>query len=182
MAIWGSSPRVRGKLTRAAASLQVVGLIPARAGKTPTPPSPAPSSWAHPRACGENVVWEGVGMRAPGSSPRVRGKPGPGLQEAARGGLIPARAGKTSISFAAPRCPPAHPRACGENMQQSAGAVESVGSSPRVRGKLAVGGAQVVDDGLIPARAGKTTRAATPKPGCAAHPRACGENPTASRP
>ncbi|EFW09847.1 hypothetical protein HMPREF9005_1171 [Actinomyces sp. oral taxon 178 str. F0338] len=50
-----------------------------------------------------------------GSSPRVRGKPRAGLQEAARGGLIPARAGKTRRATRRGWAPWAHPRACGEN-------------------------------------------------------------------
>ena len=70
----GSSPRVRGKLVVLENAAPCPRLIPARAGKTRPSSDASTPSWAHPRACGENVVWEGVGMRAPGSSPRVRGK------------------------------------------------------------------------------------------------------------
>ena len=70
----------------------------------------------------------------------------------------------------------AHPRVCGENKGVAVLGKGMKGSSPRVRGKL-IGCAGVrVDDGLIPACAGKTVNI----PHCIceepAHPRACGEN------
>ena len=51
-----------------------------------------------------------------------------------------------------------------------------LGSSPRVRGKRHEGVGGVNDDGLIPARAGKTFQPAPRPLRGAAHPRACGEN------
>ena len=65
---------------------------------------------------------------------------------------------------------------CGENKGVAVLGKGMKGSSPRVRGKL-IGCAGVrVDDGLIPACAGKTVNI----PHCIceepAHPRACGEN------
>ena len=50
-----------------------------------------------------------------GSSPRGRGKQRIGLQSEEKGGLIPARAGKTAIMGPASIPPAAHPRAGGEN-------------------------------------------------------------------
>ena len=50
------------------------------------------------------------------------------------------------------------------------------GSSPRVRGKQVQDGGQCAARGLIPARAGKTARAACGRAASRAHPRACGEN------
>ena len=69
-----------------------------------------------------------------------------------------------------------HPHMCEENTYQIPVWICGPGSSPRVRGKL-IGCAGVrVDDGLIPACAGKTVNI----PHCIceepAHPRACGEN------
>ena len=51
---------------------------------------------------------------------------------------------------------PAHPRACGENVQEVSLVSIPAGSSPRVRGKLGEARSVVGLDGLIPARAGKT--------------------------
>ena len=51
-----------------------------------------------------------------------------------------------------------------------------MGSSPRGRGKPRTHGAHARADGLIPARAGKTTRRRASPPTSRAHPRAGGEN------
>ena len=133
----GSSPRVRGKLCWRSLLLlrgglipacagktlvricipSIWGLIPACAGKTRAPTRAPGGRGAHPRACGENRSTALLCRPASGSSPRVRGKPRAGLQEAARRGLIPACAGKTP--FPPPRCRGswAHPRVCGENIR-----------------------------------------------------------------
>ena len=50
----GSSPRGRGKLAAAGVPIRLIGLIPARAGKTPSTASLSTSRPAHPRAGGEN--------------------------------------------------------------------------------------------------------------------------------
>ena len=53
-----------------------------------------------------------------------------------------------------------------------------MGSSPRMRGKLGVGGGGEPWLGLIPAHAGKTSDASGDAQQPPAHPRACGENPS----
>ena len=117
-----------------------------------------------------------VVTREAGSSPRVRGKQRSGARSGGAGGLIPARAGKTGQSSHDEGAPRAHPRACGENLQDGTLSMNNLGSSPRVRGKPRVGSAVPNAGRLIPARAGKTSpnRGGTPPPW--AHPRACGEN------
>ena len=172
----GSSPRVRGKPIEQQFLRARVGLIPARAGKTPSTTSPKKARPAHPRACGENIKTTAPPAIEAGSSPRVRGKLPARSVHVPAPGLIPARAGKT------PTSPPdrtrswAHPRACGENDAAAEGAWVPVGSSPRVRGKPV----QVIPDirlvGLIPARAGKTAMRTGAGADTGAHPRACGEN------
>ena len=113
----GSSPRVRGKRRQRRRGRSVLGLIPARAGKTRScAPSTTPRT-AHPRACGENLARRGRGSLGGGSSPRVRGKRAGGGARGGACGLIPARAGKTSSSGPRPLNWTAHPRACGENIQ-----------------------------------------------------------------
>ena len=70
----------------------------------------------------------------------------------------------------------AHPRACGENdiLEDCADLLD--GSSPRVRGKLVGDLVEPDAQGLIPARAGKTTPPTREPRPPRAHPRACGEN------
>ena len=172
----GSSPRVRGKPCLDPQSLSPAGLIPARAGKTPTVAAPLSLGAAHPRACGENSSYHSRPRAPKGSSPRVRGKPVIARSDQRVQRLIPARAGKTPP----PRCLSgplrAHPRACGENGNRNPTTRTPPGSSPRVRGKPRAGEGEPPRLGLIPARAGKTARARPPASLMRAHPRACGEN------
>ena len=176
MARLGSSPRVRGKLDRAAARGVGDGLIPARAGKTAQTPAIRSECRAHPRACGENSALPLRGRRVAGSSPRVRGKPPRRRRSAVNVGLIPARAGKTSLTPPETPSDTAHPRACGENDSRMVLGPSIRGSSPRVRGKRHRGSPHSVRSGLIPARAGKTQADRVCLFECQAHPRACGEN------
>ena len=172
----GSSPRVRGKLHENAWFPVVVGLIPARAGKTSTITVSRAVVTAHPRACGENPDGGKYTAGQTGSSPRVRGKPGALVLDEGLRGLIPARAGKTPTSWGTKSASAAHPRACGENPSAVGFGSSALGSSPRVRGKQCGGRSWSRCIGLIPARAGKTNgRTAAARSG-PAHPRACGEN------
>ena len=175
----GSSPRVRGKLSARPPGGIGRGLIPARAGKTWASRSLVCGKRAHPRACGENTAWAACWGTTPGSSPRVRGKPVVLQARPCRGGLIPARAGKTPHPQRKDYRPWAHPRACGENSPDRFQALRGVGSSPRVRGKRPCLVEARVTVGLIPARAGKTSPSMVSAGPNAAHPRACGENSNA---
>ena len=172
----GSSPRVRGKPRRSRPARPVRGLIPARAGKTFLFSQLHQYGTAHPRACGENLSPVPAGWAQDGSSPRVRGKRTEDLGGDHRGGLIPARAGKTHRPRHSVLLPWAHPRACGENLRDAGAAVWEMGSSPRVRGKRPPGNPHTRRAGLIPARAGKTRAPDAAEPAARAHPRACGEN------
>ena len=70
--------------------------------------------------------------------------------------LIPARAGKTPNSRWTARRSRAHPRAGGENLPTVNAWPTASGSSPRGRGKQQADDFNLLRQGLIPARAGKT--------------------------
>ena len=92
-----------------------VRLIPAHAGKTFAAALPRPLVTAHPRSRGENDNQLPSKEVQAGSSPLTRGKREGVPIHVNGGGLIPAHAGKTSIT---PRYQPrttAHPRSRGEN-------------------------------------------------------------------
>ena len=177
----GSSPRGRGKRGVDGRAESLIGLIPARAGKTAEFTGRDGQRQAHPRAGGENVVAETKNFSRAGSSPRGRGKQRPSVWPRPVHGLIPARAGKTQDSPPAGGGSRAHPRAGGENWAKSALVRTSVGSSPRGRGKrppvYPAGHAR----GLIPARAGKTSGDRRRTRRSPAHPRAGGENALSPR-
>ena len=71
---------------------------------------------------------------------------------------------------------PAHPRACGENFPCPWIVSSLAGSSPRMRGKRSSLRSNLMEDGLIPAHAGKTRGEGEKGARERAHPRACGEN------
>ena len=154
----GSSPRVRGKRGHCLRFWFLCGLIPACAGKTSIIHAMTPAASAHPRVCGENLPAARVEIRRAGSSPRVRGKLATPRRHGACYRLIPACAGKTGGRDVAAPEPPAHPRVCGENLIPSIRPEIIFGSSPRVRGKLALLSAGDNLNRLIPACAGKTAR------------------------
>ena len=133
--MWGSSPRMRGKRVFASGARPVLRLIPAHAGKTNLVPTPVKFTWAHPRACGENLKFGSVGSEMEGSSPRMRGKLGGLEDEMLLLRLIPAHAGKTIQGRPSNGAGWAHPRACGENLNNPASSSPVRGSSPRMRGK-----------------------------------------------
>ena len=152
----GSSPLTRGKHSDETLSFHPARLIPAHAGKT----------------CRRGEV----PPRGFGSSPLTRGKPRRGDRPRARCGLIPAHAGKTTTSASSPSSRPAHPRSRGENLEQSTGAIEAVGSSPLTRGKRAGQRGPPGLPRLIPAHAGKTAPLSRVYLLMEAHPRSRGEN------
>ena len=111
----GSSPLTRGKRGDEWVHASVFRLIPAHAGKTPTPWTSPTWPPAHPRSRGENhavLLGDDSGF---GSSPLTRGKRVPGAEVRHRSGLIPAQAGKTTDTKVRAIVGEAHPRSRGEN-------------------------------------------------------------------
>ena len=91
----GSSPLARGKLEHVFLRNDIPRLIPARAGKTHRWGGCDRDLGAHPRSRGENEDSGTQTSHLTGSSPLARGKRPRECPHAPRGGLIPARAGKT---------------------------------------------------------------------------------------
>ena len=111
---------------------------------------------AHPRRCGENLLWLVSQVLPCGSSPQVRGKRIRKNVVNCWGRLIPAGAGKTSRYVDILSVLPAHPRRCGENALCYLSHRRAAGSSPQVRGKQLYDRASLHGFRLIPAGAGKT--------------------------
>ena len=172
----GSSPLTRGKPSCTIHCARCIGLIPAHAGKTPTPEPTVDAPVAHPRSRGENMHQRARSDRGRGSSPLTRGKPRPSNGHHPRAGLIPAHAGKTCFPYPSRVSIRAHPRSRGENRFVSKSDNVQSGSSPLTRGKLPCGRLCCRYPGLIPAHAGKTSTFPTPDSLTRAHPRSRGEN------
>ena len=138
--------------------------------------------WAHPRSRGEHEENPPHPQNRPGSSPLARGTLVDVVKKPVKWGLIPARAGNTRAArvFIASRR--AHPRSRGEHISPRTNMRSRRGSSPLARGTPSLDLTDDMGKGLIPARAGNTTR--QPYRNCrpGAHPRSRGEHPGAGRP
>ncbi len=154
----GSSPLARGALFLSVGSHRARGLIPARAGSTPTFRLVGLLDWAHPRSRGEHASDAAVGDHAVGSSPLARGARGTLNVRLKICGLIPARAGSTPRRSLPEAMTRAHPRSRGEHSEEIDFATPEPGSSPLARGARMSLKSDRIAYGLIPARAGSTPR------------------------
>ena len=172
----GSSPRVRG--TRLCYRVDPIShrFIPAGAGNTPAAAHAPACTSVHPRGCGEHKQAHFGNQGRSGSSPRVRGTPP--IRPAIYGGwrFIPAGAGNTRSLQTSRMLNPVHPRGCGEHYPVAAGLVRKGGSSPRVRGTLAMVAVVGLRQRFIPAGAGNTGCSQKGGQHATVHPRGCGEH------
>ncbi len=174
--LWGLSPLARGKRSLPRSSTVSPGPIPAGAGETRGHAQTSSAIRAYPRWRGGNedngvAIFDLVGL-----SPLARGKrmarrvPGRSI------GPIPAGAGETKRSPAAPAILTAYPRWRGGN---DAGATYDEpldGLSPLARGKPSAMDFFPYRMGPIPAGAGETARRSSSLPGAGAYPRWRGGN------
>jgi len=170
----GSSPLARGGRAVGQPDLLLTGLIPARAGRTRRRGPCSPSRRAHPRSRGADFLIDFAALLCPGSSPLARGGHLLGLDDRGHPGLIPARAGRTRRSTIPSGVLRAHPRSRGADSPLTSPCVWVWGSSPLARGGHHDRCPSAARPGLIPARAGRTARAALPAPRGRAHPRSRG--------
>ena len=155
-AMFGSSPLARGLLDVVRAFEVGAGIIPARAGFTPSGSRPRPGAPDHPRSRG--VYESGVRARLyrGGSSPLARGLRDPRRLRRDDAGIIPARAGFTQ-DCGGPGAPGRdHPRSRGVYLASLPISVDDRGSSPLARGLPGVPADQRGRPRIIPARAGFT--------------------------
>ena len=134
--IAGSSPLARGLPRRSSERMSSMGIIPARAGFTPTVTTHTRYRRDHPRSRGVYVPKVVCPWQRPGSSPLARGLP--------RGGT----------RWPAGR--PDHPRSRGVYPRPRRRGSSSWGSSPLARGLHRIARMSANGIGIIPARAGFT--------------------------
>ena len=109
----------------------------------------------------------------------MRGKPPLALFAGVLQRNIPAYVGKTASSTTTVSPGEEHPRVCGENAGETAGAKLGGGTSPRMRGKQGHDEVVTMALGNIPAYAGKIWSDRIGVTVISEHPRVCGENGTA---
>ena len=126
--------------------------------------------------CGEHEKILLYGDAIPGSSPHVRGAQEGDHRLRRRVGIIPACAGSTMPGILWSVDHGDHPRMCGEHRTQTSPFGNSLGSSPHVRGALALLHVEPDSVGIIPACAGSTDYQSKHKSSQGDHPRMCGEH------
>ena len=114
-------------------------------------------------------------MAQTGSSPRVRGTHGRGIDALPRRRFIPACAGNAPIATTLLLVIAVHPRVCGERYEAFAETSTCAGSSPRVRGTPTRLFPVHIDLRFIPACAGNARKYNLGINGGPVHPRVCGE-------
>ena len=172
----GSSPRMRGAQLPCSQNALETGIIPADAGSTRARSCGCRQSQDHPRGCGEHIVLPLFFGLQYGSSPRMRGAQIGFAASNHTRRIIPADAGSTvreSIHQCAIRD---HPRGCGEHVFADDPKSGLRGSSPRMRGALAVPLPLPAVARIIPADAGSTMSYYLSAHSHEDHPRGCGEH------
>ena len=151
----GLSPRVRGSLRLPHVVSEILGSIPACAGKPCSKATVRRWQRVYPRVCGEAALPITVTSLAKGLSPRVRGSRH--LDDGVSGddGSIPACAGKPRLPARARGSCGVYPRVCGEAYSSLLTNWRRQGLSPRVRGSRLALPLVTVSVGSIPACAGK---------------------------
>ena len=170
----GSSPLARGLPCPPIRLSARTGIIPARAGFTRASHRGPARSTDHPRSRGVYSRAPSGRESRPGSSPLARGLP-PDLRTwlpALR--IIPARAGFTGGAKSPVTYPRDHPRSRGVYRRRRMRMGSGTGSSPLARGLRRRPVRPSWARGIIPARAGFTSRFAGARASRVDHPRSRG--------
>ncbi len=133
--VYGTSPRVWGKLADDGKIEDTERNIPTRVEKTVSSWGMRRRSAEHPHACGENIIETSDAIAADGTSPRVWGKQIYNPDEPGDLRNIPTRVGKTPCKSGISPAGTEHPHACGENASTFKKDRCGLGTSPRVWGK-----------------------------------------------
>ena len=177
----GSSPLARGLPVSSIWNAISSGIIPARAGFTPTDAPHGPADPDHPRSRGVYSRPGPVANGRRGSSPLARGLRGLGAVRREHSRIIPARAGFTQRDGDRGRLGGDHPRSRGVYPRPGGGASPRRGSSPLARGLPPRRHTMSTMTRIIPARAGFTTWSISAAPPRTDHPRSRGVYSTPAR-
>ena len=170
----GSSPLARGLRACVNTTWPPAGIIPARAGFTPSRTRPGRWAQDHPRSRGVYPGSRHTDPDNPGSSPLARGLPPRPVRQLIGQRIIPARAGFTPSMRV--RCPSTgdHPRSRGVYAWSLSSSQLVNGSSPLARGLRLDRVHEGRDLRIIPARAGFTSARRAPSADSRDHPRSRG--------
>ncbi len=134
----------------------LIGITPARAGKTKAAIRKGAGDEDHPRSCGKDGSCYGFLRRVLGSPPLVRERRDMQPKCCNMMRITPARAGKTACHHPSGTLKRDHPRSCGKDHVLLWVLVLVSGSPPLVRERPLGGFGVRAGARITPARAGKT--------------------------
>ena len=172
----GSPPLVRERRLSCSIVVIMIGITPARAGKTFRFRFPPYGLRDHPRSCGKDIISQDFWKARKGSPPLVRERPGLTQAEITKVRITPARAGKTTLSGYEYAYAQDHPRSCGKDHVLLWVLVLVSGSPPLVRERPLGGFGVRAGARITPARAGKTIPCRPKSWPAQDHPRSCGKD------
>ena len=172
--VLGSSPLARGLRLSPSTQMPVSGIIPARAGFTPSWSASFRPDRDHPRSRGVYSPSPETCPDRAGSSPLARGLRWPLSWALSGGRIIPARAGFTHRHDPGAAQPQDHPRSRGVYSVPPSLSPLRLGSSPLARGLPCGKENQRSSSRIIPARAGFTSLVFLSPRWWADHPRSRG--------
>ena len=152
----GSSPLARGLHGARGRPRGPPGIIPARAGFTRRSGTTSTGTSDHPRSRGVYLDMTEIHEEIQGSSPLARGLPSARRRRPGPARIIPARAGFTTSSGTARWRTPDHPRSRGVYVPYAPVKPQRIGSSPLARGLPLRELGPLLEERIIPARAGFT--------------------------
>ena len=129
----GSPPHVRERLDEPLKDEPVIRITPACAGKTSVSLAVLDPWRDHPRMCGKDGFTQSSTKACRGSPPHVRERPRIDELVAAKVGITPACAGKTSLCVFSLSSRRDHPRMCGKDTEHGVARHDGRGSPPHVR-------------------------------------------------
>ena len=154
----GSPPLARERPRSSRSAGRLMGITPARAGKTESGEDVAHITWDPPRSRGKDSSRIITYHYVSGSPPLARERPARRASRYSRIGITPARAGKTISSRQTPRPLRDHPRSRGKDMTAEWMIFLCPGSPPLARERPMPSLHFSGWVGITPARAGKTSR------------------------
>ena len=172
----GSPPLVRERLGHAPLEHRVVGITPARAGKTDYREKWISWKRDHPRSCGKDLTFSVASETFLGSPPLVRERRTNNGKSYWMARITPARAGKTTSRTLKNSCKRDHPRSCGKDDSFEHNLFIKLGSPPLVRERLFLLMPSRRFLRITPARAGKTSYSLVSSHIIRDHPRSCGKD------
>ena len=175
--VWaGSPPRVWGRPSGRVITPALCRFTPTRVGTTSEGVATGPIFTVHPHACGDDSALSRNWMGTYGSPPRVWGRRRLSRPAPRSPRFTPTRVGTT-------RCHPlflwgqsVHPHACGDDLHRLEQPHQSIGSPPRVWGRLARERHVELQNRFTPTRVGTTATRPAPPPCPTVHPHACGDD------